>query len=128
MERDKKITLSESEIPQRWYNILPDLPEPLPPPMSPATKEPLKPEELAKIFPMELIKQELSQERWIEIPDELLKVYRIWRPTPLTRAYELEKALKTPARIYYKNESVSPLEAINQIPLLHRHILTRKQE
>jgi len=108
MERDKKITLSESEIPQRWYNILPDLPEPLPPPMSPATKEPLKPEELAKIFPMELIKQELSQERWIEIPDELLKVYRIWRPTPLTRAYELEKALKTPARIYYKNESVSP--------------------
>jgi len=108
MERDKKITLSESEIPQRWYNILPDLPEPLPPPMSPATKEPLKPEELAKIFPMELIEQELSQERWIEIPDELLKVYRIWRPTPLTRAYELEKALKTPARIYYKNESVSP--------------------
>ncbi|MCX7796338.1 MAG: TrpB-like pyridoxal phosphate-dependent enzyme [bacterium] len=108
MERDKKIFLPESEIPQRWYNILPDLPEPLPPPINPATKEPLKPEELAKIFPMELIKQEASQERWIEIPDELLKVYRMWRPTPLHRAYELEKALKTPARIYYKNESVSP--------------------
>ncbi len=108
MERDKKIFLPESEIPQRWYNILPDLPEPLPPPINPATKEPLKPEELAKIFPMELIKQEASQERWIEIPDELLRVYRMWRPTPLYRAYELEKALKTPARIYYKNEGVSP--------------------
>ncbi|MBC7319282.1 TrpB-like pyridoxal phosphate-dependent enzyme [bacterium] len=108
MEKDKKIFLPESEIPQRWYNILPDLPEPLPPPINPATKEPLKPEELAKIFPMELIKQEVSQERWIEIPDELLRVYRMWRPTPLHRAYELEKALKTPARIYYKNESVSP--------------------
>lgn len=108
MEKDKKIFLPESEIPQRWYNILPDLPEPLPPPINPATKEPLKPEELAKIFPMELIRQEASQERWIEIPDELLRVYRMWRPTPLHRAYELEKALKTPARIYYKNESVSP--------------------
>ncbi|MGC8971601.1 MAG: TrpB-like pyridoxal phosphate-dependent enzyme [bacterium] len=108
MEKDKKIFLPESEIPQRWYNILPDLPEPLPPPINPATKEPLKPEELAKIFPMELIRQEASQERWIEIPDELIRVYRMWRPTPLHRAYELEKALKTPARIYYKNESVSP--------------------
>lgn len=108
MDRDKKIILSESEIPQRWYNILPDLPEPLPPPMNPVTKEPLKPEELAKIFPMELIRQEASPERWIEIPDELLRVYRMWRPTPLHRAYELEKALNTPARIYYKNESVSP--------------------
>lgn len=108
MERDKKIILPESEIPQRWYNILPDLPEPLPPPINPITKEPLKPEELARIFPMELIKQEVSQERWIEIPDELLRVYRMWRPTPLYRAYELEKALDTPARIYYKNESVSP--------------------
>lgn len=105
---EKKIFLPESEIPQRWYNILPDLPEPLPPPINPATKEPLKPEELAKIFPMELIRQEASQERWIEIPDELIRVYRMWRPTPLHRAYELEKALKTPARIYYKNESVSP--------------------
>jgi tryptophan synthase beta chain len=108
MEKDKKIFLPESEIPQRWYNILPDLPEPLPPPINPATKEPLKPEDLAKIFPMELIRQEASQERWIEIPDELIRVYRMWRPTPLHRAYELEKALGTPARIYYKNESVSP--------------------
>ena len=108
MEKDKKIFLPESEIPQRWYNILPDLPEPLPPPINPATKEPLKPEDLAKIFPMELIRQEASQERWIEIPDELIRVYKIWRPTPLHRAYDLEKALGTPARIYYKNESVSP--------------------
>lgn len=108
MEKEKKIFLPESEIPQRWYNILPDLPEPLPPPINPATKEPLKPEDLAKIFPMELIRQEASQERWIEIPDELIRVYRMWRPTPLHRAYELEKVLKTPARIYYKNESVSP--------------------
>ncbi len=108
MEKDKKIFLPESEIPQRWYNILPDLPEPLPPPINPATREPLKPEDLAKIFPMELIRQEASQERWIEIPDELIRVYKIWRPTPLHRAYDLEKALGTPARIYYKNESVSP--------------------
>jgi len=82
MEKDKKIFLPESEIPQRWYNILPDLPEPLPPPINPATKEPLKPEDLAKIFPMELIRQEASQERWIEIPDELIRAYRMWRPTP----------------------------------------------
>jgi len=108
MEKDKKIFLPENEIPQRWYNILPDLPEPLPPLINPATKEPLKPEDLVKIFPMELIKQEASQERWIEIPDELLRVYKMWRPTPLHRAYDLEKALGTPARIYYKNESVSP--------------------
>jgi len=108
IDKDRKILLSEKEMPQRWYNILADLPDPLPPPINPSTKEPLKPEDLAKIFPMELIKQEASSERWVEIPDDLIEVYRIWRPTPLHRAYSLEKALGTPARIYYKNESVSP--------------------
>ncbi|MGQ9630810.1 MAG: TrpB-like pyridoxal phosphate-dependent enzyme [bacterium] len=103
-----KITLSEKEIPQAWYNIQPDLPAPLAPPLNPKTGKPVGPEELAPIFPMELIKQEVSQERWIEIPDEVLEVYKIWRPTPLHRARRLEKALGTPARIYYKNESVSP--------------------
>ena len=103
-----KIVLSEKEIPQAWYNIQPDLPEPLAPPLHPKTFKPVGPQDLAPIFPMELIKQEVSQERWIDIPDEVLDVYKLWRPTPLHRAYRLEKALKTPARIYYKNESVSP--------------------
>jgi len=103
-----KIVLSEKEIPQSWYNIQPDLPEPLAPPLHPKTFKPLGPEDLAPLFPMELIKQEVSQERWIDIPDEVLDVYKLWRPTPLHRAYRLEKALNTPARIYYKNESISP--------------------
>ncbi|MCK4802441.1 TrpB-like pyridoxal-phosphate dependent enzyme, partial [bacterium] len=103
-----KIILSEKEIPQAWYNIQPDLPEPLAPPLHPKTFKPLGPEDLAPLFPMELIKQEVSQERWIDIPDEVLDVYKLWRPTPLHRAYRLEKALNTPARIYYKNESISP--------------------
>lgn len=103
-----KIILSEKEIPQAWYNIQPDLPEPLAPPLHPKTFKPLGPEDLAPLFPMELIKQEVSQERWIDIPDEVLDVYKLWRPTPLHRAYRLERALNTPARIYYKNESVSP--------------------
>jgi tryptophan synthase beta chain len=103
-----KIFLSENEMPTKWYNITPDLPEQLPPPIHPATGKPIGPEDLAPIFPMELIKQEVSTERWIDIPDEVLEAYRIYRPTPLHRAYRLEKALKTNARIYYKNESVSP--------------------
>ncbi|MEE8179805.1 MAG: TrpB-like pyridoxal phosphate-dependent enzyme [bacterium] len=103
-----KIILSEKEIPQAWYNIQPDLPEPLAPALHPKTFKPLGPEDLAPLFPMELIKQEVSQERWIDIPDEVLDVYKLWRPTPLHRAYRLEKALNTPARIYYKNESISP--------------------
>ncbi|MCS7231285.1 MAG: TrpB-like pyridoxal phosphate-dependent enzyme [Elusimicrobiota bacterium] len=105
---NKKILLSESEIPKEWYNILPDLPEQLPPPIHPLTNKPIDPKDLQPIFPMSLIQQEVSLERWIPIPDEVLRVYKIWRPTPLVRAYELEKYLKTPARIYYKNESVSP--------------------
>ncbi|MFA5779650.1 MAG: TrpB-like pyridoxal phosphate-dependent enzyme [Elusimicrobiota bacterium] len=104
---DVKILLSESELPQKWYNVQADLPEPLKPPIKP-DGTPVGPQDLAPIFPMELIKQEVSQERWIEIPDELLDIYKLWRPSPLQRARRLEKYLKTPARIYFKNESVSP--------------------
>ncbi|ABL78291.1 TrpB-like pyridoxal phosphate-dependent enzyme [Thermofilum pendens] len=104
----KKYFLDEEELPREWYNILPDLPEPLPPPLNPATGKPVSPEDLEPIFPKELIRQEVSQERFIPIPEEVLEVYRIWRPTPLIRATRLEKALRTPARIYYKYEGVSP--------------------
>jgi len=104
----EKVLLSEKDIPTRWYNILPDLPAPLPPYLHPGTGKPLTPQDLAPLFPMALIEQELSSEKWIDIPDEVLDVYRIYRPTPLHRAVKLEKALKTKSRIYYKNESVSP--------------------
>lgn len=104
----KKYTISEDDLPRVWYNVLPDLPEPLPPPLNPATGEPLPPEAFERLFPRELVKQEFSEERFIPIPEELLEVYRLWRPTPLVRAERLERALKTPARIYYKYEGVSP--------------------
>ena len=104
----KKYTLSEDELPKAWYNVLPDLPEPPPPPLNPATGDPLPPEAFERLFPRELVKQEFSGERFIPIPEELLEVYRLWRPTPLIRAEKLERALKTPARIYYKYEGVSP--------------------
>jgi len=103
----RKINLQEEDIPKQWYNIVPDLPKPLPPFIDPETKQPgvgIVP----RIFPKEIIGQEISQERWINIPDEVREVYRIWRPTPLFRAIGLEKALKTPAKIYYKYEGVSP--------------------
>jgi len=103
-----KILLEERDIPTHWYNIQADLPEPLPPPIHPGTKQPIGPQDLAPLFPMALIQQEVSQERYIEIPEEVREVYRIWRPTPLYRARRLEKALNTPARIYYKYEGVSP--------------------
>jgi len=105
---DLKIHLSEKEIPRQWYNIVADLPTPPPPPLDPVTGGPLDPSVLLKIFPRALIEQEMSTERWIDIPDEIIEVYRLWRPTPLMRARNLEKALKTPARIYYKWEGVSP--------------------
>ena len=107
MERTK-FTLDEKEIPTRWYNIQADLPKPLPPVLHPGTGKPVGPADLAPLFPMELIKQEVSTERWIEIPDEVLDIYRLWRPTPLFRAHRLEKALDTPAKIYYKYEGSSP--------------------
>jgi len=105
---DRKILLPETDLPRQWYNILPDLPSPLPPPLHPATKAPIGPEALAPLFPMELIKQEVSGERFIDIPEEVREVYKMWRPTPLYRAVRLEQALDTPAHIYYKYEGVSP--------------------
>jgi tryptophan synthase beta chain len=105
---ERKITLPEREIPKQWYNIQADLPHPIPPPLNPGTGQPITPDLLAPVFPMNLIEQEVSAERWIDIPDEVLEKYLIWRPTPLHRAYALEKYLGTPARIYYKNEGVSP--------------------
>lgn len=102
------IHLDEKELPTAWYNILPDLPEPLAPPLSPATGEPVSPDELKAIFPDALIAQEMSPEPWIEIPEEVRDILRLWRPSPLHRARRLEKALGTPARLYYKNEGVSP--------------------
>src|SRR5512136_1422401 len=105
---DTKIYLSEREMPRQWYNVQADLPKPLPPPLHPGTLKPLGPQDLAPIFPMGLIEQEVSQQRWIDIPNEVSSIYKLWRPTPLCRAKRLEIALKTPARIYYKNESVSP--------------------
>ncbi len=104
----RKILLEENEIPQQWYNIQADMPNKVLPPLHPGTKQPIGPDDLAPLFPMELIKQEVSQERWIDIPEEVLDIYKIWRPTPLVRAINFEKALNTTARIYYKNESVSP--------------------
>ncbi len=108
VQTNKKIFLSEQDMPREWYNIQADLPNPLPPPLNPATGEPITPDMLSPIFPMNLIEQEVSTERWIKIPDEVLEKLLLWRPSPLYRAYGLEKFLGTPARIYYKNEGVSP--------------------
>ena len=99
--------LDQKEMPTRWYNILPDLPGPLPPLLSPRSGKPAEIEEISRLFPMELIMQEFSPERYIEIPEELQSIYRIWRPSPLNRAYQLEKALDTPAKIFYKYEGTS---------------------
>ncbi|MDT4905224.1 MAG: tryptophan synthase beta chain [Pseudonocardiales bacterium] len=103
-----KIILDESEQPSQWYNLLADLPNPPPPVLHPGTLEPVGPDDLAPLFPMELIGQEVTTERYIDIPGAVLDVYRLWRPSPLFRAHRLEKALGTPARIYYKYEGVSP--------------------
>jgi len=108
MNESYKIHLSEKEMPDAWYNILPELPTPLAPPLHPATGKPVTPDDLKPIFPDALIAQEMSSEIWIEIPSEVKEIYKLWRPSPLHRARNLEKALGTPARIYYKNESVSP--------------------
>lgn len=103
-----RIYLSEREIPKRWYNIIHDMPEKPKPPINPKTGEPVSVDELSVIFAKSLIEQEISESQWIDIPDEVLKVYLLWRPTPLVRARYLEEALDTPARIYYKYEGVSP--------------------
>jgi len=104
----KRVFLSESEMPTAWYNLQADLPEPVPPPLNPGTGQPVGPADLEPVFARALIMQEVSQERWIEIPDDIRRVYAIWRPSPLVRATSLERALKTPARIYFKDESHSP--------------------
>jgi len=107
--KEFKVFLREDEIPKQWYNIQADLPTPLQPPLHPATKQPIGPQDLAPVFPMNLIEQEVNtKDRWIDIPQEVMEKLLIWRPTPLRRAYGLEKALGTPARIYYKDEGVSP--------------------
>ncbi len=103
-----KILLTEKEIPEKWYNVMADMPNLPKPPLHPGTKQPIGPDDLSAIFPMELIKQEVSQERWIEIPDEVREIYRLWRPSPMYRARRLEKALDTPAKIYFKYEGISP--------------------
>jgi tryptophan synthase beta chain len=100
--------LREKDIPTHWYNLLADFPEPLPPPLHPGTRQPIPPEALQAIFPDNLIQQEMSSERWVEIPGPVRDIYTLWRPSPLLRAVRLEKALQTPAHIYYKYEGVSP--------------------
>lgn len=107
MKGDKKITLTEKELPTHWYNIVADMTNKPLPPLNPVTKQAASKEDFLPIFAEELVNQEFSQERFIEIPEQVQDLYKIWRPTPLVRAYGLEKALDTPARIYFKNESTS---------------------
>src|SRR4030042_6008769 len=104
----KKILLTEDEMPRQWYNILADMPNGMQPPLHPGTGQPVGPDDLAPIFPMPLIEQEVSKQRFIDIPEPVLEKYLIWRPTPMYRAFNLEKHLGTPAKIYFKNEGVSP--------------------
>jgi len=103
-----KVTLRDDEMPRQWYNIQADLPTPMNPPLNPATGKPVKPEDLAPVFPMNLIEQEVSTDRWIDIPEPVLEKYILWRPTPLCRARNFEKLLDAPVKIYYKNEGYSP--------------------
>src|SRR5882757_7657311 len=105
---DTRFVLGQDAIPTAWYNALPDLPEPLQPPLHPGTKEPVGPDDLAPLFPMALIEQEMTGAPTVNIPGAVLDIYRLWRPTPLVRARRLEESLGTPARIYFKDESVSP--------------------
>ena len=107
-ETQHKILLDESQLPTQWYNVVPDLPSPPPPPLHPGTLQPVGPDDLAPLFPMDVILQEVSTDRFVDIPGEVLDVYKLWRPSPLYRAHRLERALGTPARIYYKYEGVSP--------------------
>ena len=104
----KRVLLSEKEMPTAWYNLLADLPQPLPPPLDPATRLPVEPAKLERVFARALLQQEMTSERWVEIPEQVRQIYAIWRPSPLVRATGLERELKTPARIYFKDESHSP--------------------
>ena len=107
MERTRKFLLNEKEMPTQWYNIMADMPNKPMPPLHPGTKQPIGPEDLAPLFPMELIKQEVSADRYIEIPEEVQDLYKTYRPSPLFRAYNLEKSLGTKSKIYYKYEGGS---------------------
>ena len=108
MRQKTRFSLAQKDIPKQWYNLLADFPEPMPPPLHPGTKQPVVPEMLTQIFPENLVKQEMCPDRWVEIPDPVREVYALWRPTPLLRAVRLERALNTPAHIYYKYEGASP--------------------
>src|SRR3954464_6695005 len=99
-----QFALPPSEIPTKWYNLAADFPEPLPPPLHPGTKQPISPEDMLAIFPQNLVEQEMTTEKWVEIPKPVRDIYALWRPTPLLRAVRLEQALGTPAHIYYKYE------------------------
>jgi tryptophan synthase beta chain len=108
MSLQTRFTLGQADIPKAWYNLLTDFPEPLPPPLHPGTKQPVSPEMMTAIFPENLVAQEMSGERWIEVPEPVRDIYALWRPTPLLRAVRFEQALQTPAHIYYKYEGASP--------------------
>jgi tryptophan synthase beta chain len=108
MSQTTRFLLSQAEIPKQWYNLLADFPEPLPPPLHPGTRQPVTPEMLTQILPENLVRQEMCPDRWLEIPEPVLEVYALWRPTPLLRAVRFERALQTPAHIYYKYEGASP--------------------
>ncbi len=108
MSQQTRFTLPQADIPSQWYNLLADFPEPMPPPLHPGTRQPVTPDLMTAIFPENLVMQEMSPERWIEVPEEVRDIYALWRPTPLLRAVRFEKALQTPAHIYYKYEGASP--------------------
>lgn len=127
MSDQVKYLLSEEQMPKSWYNIAADLPVPLAPPLHPGTGQPIGPDDLAAIFPMEVIRQEVSTERRIDIPKEVRDIYRQWRPTPLYRARRLERALGTPAKIFYKYEGVSPAGSHKPNTSIPRPSTTRRR-
>ena len=108
MTQTTRFVLPQKDIPQQWYNLAADFPEPLPPPLHPGTREPVTLEMMTRFFPENLVRQDMCPDRWVEIPEPVREVYALWRPTPLLRAVRLEKALQTPAHIYYKYEGSSP--------------------
>ncbi len=124
---ETKILLDEKQLPTRWYNIASDLPYPLDPPLNPKDGKPIGPEALQEIFPQEIIRQEVSSDRFIDIPEEVLEVYSLWRPTPMYRARRLEAFLKTPARIYYKYEGVSPAGSHKPNPAVAQAYYNKKE-
>ena len=124
MHEHSKFLLVDSQIPTIWVNVLPSLPEPLAPPLNPQTRAPLTPEDLAPIFPMELIQQEFSPQPEIDIPGEVMDIYRLWRATPLYRARRLEKALDTPAQSITSTRAPAPRAATNPTPRCRRRITT----